>query len=109
MPRPVLTADPPADMQLVRGRGPNRAHNSVTLLHWTDQNVVLGLRGGDPACLLQVLPFAGEETLQQLETNLASMPSVTELLHQGLGPKAITEKLLAGIGVSPRATSMQPR
>ena len=60
------------------------------------------------ACL-QVLPFAGEETLQQLEANLASMPSVTELLHQGLAPKDITEKLLAGIGVSEGATSMHPR
>lgn len=58
---------------------------------------------------LQVLPFAGEETLQQLEANLASMPSVTELLHQGLAPKDITEKLLAGIGVSEGATSMHPR
>ena len=68
-----------------------------------------------PACtervaVLQVLPFASEETLQQLEANLASVPSVTDLLHQGLTPRDITDRLLAGIGLSDApASSLHPR
>ena len=57
-----------------------------------------------------MLPFASEETLQQLETNLAKVPSVTELLHQGLGPKDITAQLLEGLGLSDTpAISLRPR
>ena len=57
-----------------------------------------------------MLPFASDETLDQLEVNIRNTPSVTELLHQGLGTKEITEKLLEGIGLSDIApTSMQPR
>lgn len=60
--------------------------------------------------LLQVLPFAGEDTLRQLEVNLASVPSVTELLHQGLGPRDITARLLEGIGLSDvPSSSLCPR
>ena len=60
--------------------------------------------------LLQVLPFAGEDTLRQLEVNLASVPSVTELLHQGLGRKDITARLLEGIGLSDvPSSSLCPR
>jgi len=60
--------------------------------------------------LLQVLPFAGEDTLRQLEVNLAGVPSVTELLHQGLGPRDITARLLEGIGLSDvPSSSLCPR
>jgi len=60
--------------------------------------------------LPQVLPFAGEDTLKQLEMNLASVPSVTELLHQGLGPRDITARLLEGIGLSDvPSSSLCPR
>ncbi|KAL0021890.1 hypothetical protein WJX77_012153 [Trebouxia sp. C0004] len=60
--------------------------------------------------LIQVLPFAGENTLRQLESNLASLPSVTELLHQGLGPADITARLLEGIGLSDvPSSSLCPR
>ena len=57
-----------------------------------------------------MLPFASEETLQQLEANLAKVTSVTNLLHQGLKPKDITELLLEGIGLSDAPpVSFQPR
>lgn len=60
--------------------------------------------------LIQVLPFAGEDTLRQLEINLANVPSVTELLHQGLGAKDITSRLLEGIGLSDvPSSSLLPR
>ena len=62
------------------------------------------------ALSFQVLPFASEETLQQLESNLSSVPSVTELLHQGLAPREITDRLLEGIGYSEGpASSLHPR
>ena len=56
------------------------------------------------------MPFAGEDTLRQLEINLASVPSVTELLHEGLSPKDITARLLEGIGLSDGpSSSLHPR
>lgn len=59
---------------------------------------------------IQVLPFASEETLQQLEANLSSVPSVTELIQQGLTPTDITDRLLQGIGLSEGpASSLHPR
>ena len=58
----------------------------------------------------QVLPFASEETLRQLEVNLSTVPSVTELLHQGLAPTDITDRLLDGIGLSEGpASTLHPR
>jgi molecular chaperone Hsp33 len=50
--------------------------------------------------LLQVLPFCSDETLDQLEKNLTGMPSMTQLLNQGLSPQEITDKILAGLGSS---------
>ena len=48
-------------------------------------------------------------TLTTLEQNIGSSPSMTELLHQGLTAKDITEKLLHGLGVSDNVFSMEPR
>jgi molecular chaperone Hsp33 len=48
--------------------------------------------------LLQVLPFCSDETLDQLEQNLTGMPSMTQLLNQGLSPQEITDKILTGLG-----------
>lgn len=56
-----------------------------------------------------MLPFASEETVAKLESNIASLPSVTDLMHKGLSPQAITERLFDGIGVADSAFSMEPR
>ncbi|WIA20049.1 hypothetical protein OEZ85_005914 [Tetradesmus obliquus] len=48
--------------------------------------------------LVQVLPFCSDDTLDQLEQNLTGMPSMTQLLNQGLSPQEITDKILAGLG-----------
>ena len=56
-----------------------------------------------------MLPFASEETVAALEKNITSLPSVTDLMHEGLSPRAITERLFAGIGVADSAFSMEPR
>jgi molecular chaperone Hsp33 len=58
---------------------------------------------------LQILPFCSDETLDQLEQNLMSMPSMTQLLNQGLSPQQITDKILAGLGSSSSADTIQPR
>lgn len=57
---------------------------------------------------MQILPYANESTLETLERNIAACPSVTDLLHEGLSAKDITEKLLHGLGVSENSFSMEP-
>lgn len=43
-------------------------------------------------CCAQVLPFCSEETLQILERNLGSLPSVTQLLNEGLTAQDIVNR-----------------
>ena len=47
--------------------------------------------------LIQLLPFAAEETISRLERNLAGITSVTALLEQGLHAEDIAERLLNGL------------
>lgn len=47
-------------------------------------------------CCAQVLPFCSEETLQILERNLGSLPSVTQLLNEGLTAQDIVNRYAAG-------------
>jgi molecular chaperone Hsp33 len=61
------------------------------------------------AVLLQVLPFASDETLDQLEKNIAGMPAINDLLDMGATPAAITQMLLEGLGVSEGSTTIVPR
>lgn len=59
--------------------------------------------------LIQVLPFASEATLSQLEANLAELPAVTEMLDKGLTPRDITERLLHGLGMADGAFELTPK
>ncbi|CAL5221871.1 g4134 [Coccomyxa viridis] len=59
--------------------------------------------------LIQVLPFASEETLSQLEQNVARCGAMTDMLHEGCTPRVITERLLHGLGVSDSGFSLHPR
>lgn len=59
--------------------------------------------------LIQILPFASEETVRQLEANVQGVTSVTELLHQGKGPRDLAEQLLHGLGLADGGFSLQPR
>lgn len=55
-----------------------------------------------------MLPFCSDETLDQLEQNLVSMPSMTQLLNEGLSPEQITDRILQGIGGSGSSESITP-
>ncbi|CAK0779921.1 hypothetical protein CVIRNUC_004889 [Coccomyxa viridis] len=59
--------------------------------------------------LVQVLPFASEETLSQLEQNISAAGSVTDMLHGGSTARDITARLLEGLGMSDASFSLQPR
>ena len=55
------------------------------------------------------MPFASEETLTALERNIAALPSVTEMMHQGLSTVDITQRLFAGLGVADSTFSLEPK
>jgi len=59
--------------------------------------------------LVQVLPFCSEETLEQLEKNLAGLPSVTKLLQKGLSPQEVTDLILEGIGSAGQPLAVVPK
>jgi redox-regulated HSP33 family molecular chaperone len=45
---------------------------------------------------LQVLPFCSEETLERLEQNLSGMPTVSQMLNEGLTVEQITARWVRG-------------
>lgn len=60
--------------------------------------------------LPQVLPFASDETLAELEKNIGSLTSVTDMLHQGMGAREITARILGSLGCEEQnMTPMQPK
>jgi len=46
--------------------------------------------------LLQLLPFCPESVIDQIEKNIAALPPMTTMLHDGLTPEAIVKKALDG-------------
>lgn len=59
--------------------------------------------------LVQVLPFASDETISALERNIYHMPGPNELHARKDTVEMITEQLLEGIGVSPGAFHLKPK
>lgn len=49
--------------------------------------------------IVQLMPFASEETIEKLEANLGKISSVTSMLKEGNSPEQILEKLLDGLDV----------
>ncbi len=49
--------------------------------------------------IIQLMPFAEEETIEQLESNLAKISSVTAILDQGKTPEEMLALLLDGMDV----------
>lgn len=54
---------------------------------------------------MQVLPFASDETLSQLEKNIKALPAVSDLMAMGMTLEGLTQALLEDIGVDDTATS----
>lgn len=51
------------------------------------------------APLLQVLPFASDETVQALEHNIKTVPPVSDILAKGMSLEELLGVMLHGIGV----------
>lgn len=68
--------------------------SSVGLGVLVDKDYSIRRAGG---FILQLMPFAEEETISRLEENLSQIQSVTKLFEDGLSPEDILEKLLAGL------------
>lgn len=49
--------------------------------------------------IIQMMPFAEEETITQIEENLKNVTSVTELLEKGYTPQQLLEELLGNVGL----------
>ena len=49
--------------------------------------------------IVQLMPFASEETISRLEENLKKIDPVTEMLQNGLSPEDMLEKILDGWNV----------
>ena len=47
--------------------------------------------------LIQVLPFADDAVIDQLEKNIADIPSVTQMMLEGMTPEDIALRLLEGL------------
>lgn len=56
--------------------------------------------------IVQLMPFAGEETISKLEDNLREIPSVTQMLESGCTPVEMLDKVLDGL--DPVITSEMP-
>lgn len=59
--------------------------------------------------LIQVLPFAEEETISRLEANIVAAGPVTGMLEAGASPRDITARLLEGLGASDPGFELTPR
>ena len=49
--------------------------------------------------IIQMMPFATDETISQIEENLKNVTSVTNLLEQGYTPEQLLETLLGNVGL----------
>ena len=59
--------------------------------------------------LIQVLPFAEDSTIEQLEKNIGVAGSMSKMLKDGLSPKEITDILLEGLGSGGEGFSLTPK
>lgn len=49
--------------------------------------------------IVQLMPFTSEEVISQIEENLKTLPSVTDMLSAGKSPEEMFETVLAGLDV----------
>ena len=70
--------------------------SSVGLGVLMEKNNTVKCAGG---FIIQLMPFAEEKTIAQLEENLKNVTSVTAMLDKGYTPEQILEELLGNLGV----------
>lgn len=70
--------------------------SSVGLGVLMEKNNTVKCAGG---FLIQLMPFAEEKTISQLEENLKNVTSVTALLDEGYTPEQLLEALLGNLGL----------
>ncbi|MDD5921562.1 MAG: Hsp33 family molecular chaperone HslO [Eubacteriales bacterium] len=70
--------------------------SSVGLGVLVDRDLSVRQAGG---FIIQLLPFASEETISKLESNLREIPSVTEMLDSGMTPEDLLRRVLDGFDV----------
>lgn len=70
--------------------------SSVGLGVLMEKNNTVKCAGG---FIIQMMPFAEEETIAKIEENLKNVTSVTALLEKGLTPEQILEELLGNVGL----------
>ena len=59
--------------------------------------------------MVQVLPFASDETIEALERSISSLPSTTDMIADGLSAREMAEKVLGDLGSLPEiATESTP-
>jgi molecular chaperone Hsp33 len=58
--------------------------------------------------MIQVLPFAEEDTIAALEKNIGALGSVTAVLQEGASAREITNRLLEGLGAGDEGFSLTP-
>lgn len=71
-----------------------QVNSSVALGVLMEKNNTVRQAGG---FILQLMPFAQEEVIAQLEKNLSILPSVTTLLDRGETPETMLNLVLAGL------------
>ena len=71
-------------------------NSSVALGVLMEKNNTVRCAGG---FIIQLMPFAEEKTISQLEENLKNVTSVTALLDQGYTPEQLLETLLGNLGL----------
>lgn len=54
--------------------------------------------------IVQLMPFTSEEVIAQLEENLKTLPSVTDMLSSGKTPEQMLETVLAGLDIDIKET-----
>ena len=67
--------------------------SSVGLGVLVDKDLSVRAAGG---FVIQVLPEASDETIDQLEKNIANLQEVSKIIDEGNGPQELLEKVLAG-------------
>ena len=55
--------------------------------------------------MVQVLPFASDETIEKLERSITSLKSTTDMIADGLSAKEMAEKVLGELGSLPEVAT----